>query len=128
MSDTGALWANVVGQDDAVARLEAATESLVHAYLFVGPPGNGKEAAARAFAAALLCANGRCGSCRDCRLALAGEHPDVREFEREGPAITSAQADEIVRTAALAPIEGDRKILILHEFHLLQPTVAPKLL
>jgi len=40
----------------------------------------GKEKAARAFAAALLCRNpgedGACGSCHDCRLLASGAHPN----------------------------------------------------
>ncbi len=87
-----ALFAGVVGQDQAVARLVEAAAAPVHAYLLAGPPGSGKSQAARAFAAALLCPYGGDGTCRDCRLALAGEHPDVREVERTGPAITIDQA------------------------------------
>ena len=122
------LWAGVVGQERAVALLDGAARQPVHAYLFVGPAGSGKRAAARAFAAALVCADGGDGTCRDCRLALAGEHPDVREVERVGAAITVEQAGEIVRLAALAPVEGARKVMILDEFHLLQPPAAAKLL
>jgi DNA polymerase-3 subunit delta' len=118
----------VVGQPDAVAQLAAASTAPVHAYLFVGPAGSGKRAAARAFAAALICGDGGCAHCRDCRLALAGQHPDIREVERAGSAISVEQADEIVRTAALAPIESARKILILDEFHLLRPEGAARLL
>ena len=76
-----------------MARLRAAADQPGHAYLFVGPAGAGKRAAARAFAAALLCPYGGCGECRDCRLALTGEHPDVREVERVGAAISKEQAD-----------------------------------
>jgi DNA polymerase III subunit delta' len=122
------LWARVVGQPAAVALLDGAARQPVHAYLFVGPAGSGKRAAARAFAAALVCPHGGDGTCRDCRLALAGEHPDVREVERVGAAITVEQAGEIVRLAALAPVEGARKVMILDEFHLLQPPAAAKLL
>jgi DNA polymerase-3 subunit delta' len=121
-------FAAVVGQERAVQQLRAAVRQPVHAYLFVGPPGTGKRAAARAFAAMLLCSDGGCGSCRDCRLAVTADHPDVREIEREGAAISADQADEIVRVASRTPIEGSRKVLILDEFHLLQPVVAPKLL
>lgn len=122
------LWAGVVGQERAVARLQAAASQPGHAYLFVGPAGTGKRAAARAFAAALLCPDGGCGHCRDCRLALSGEHPDVREVERVGAAISKDQAAEVVRLAALMPLEGARKVLILDEFHLIQPDVPPRLL
>lgn len=121
------LWDAVVGQRAAVASLQRAAANPVHAYLFVGPPGSTKDEASRAFAAALLTGNDDPTS-RDARLALAGEHPDVREVMRVGPAISAEQAAEIVRQAALAPVEGDRKVLILHEFHLLNATGAGKLL
>ena len=119
---------HVVGQPDAVVQLAAAASAPVHAYLFVGPAGSGKRAAARAFAAAVICTEGGCGRCRDCRLALDGQHPDIREVERAGPAISVDQADEIVRSAALAPIESARKVLILDEFHLLRAEGAARLL
>jgi DNA polymerase-3 subunit delta' len=120
------IWDGVVGQPSAVASLQRAAVAPVHAYLFVGPSGSTKHEAARAFAAALL--DGDDAHSRDARLALAGEHPDVREVERVGPAISADQAREIVRLAALAPVEGSRKILILHEFHLLTADAAARLL
>lgn len=50
-------WAEVPGQEEAIRQLEAAARSPVHAYLLLGPPGAGKRALARGFAARLL-ANG----------------------------------------------------------------------
>ena len=47
-------WADVVGQDFAVAQLQAASTRPIHAYLLVGPRGSGKRQLARAFAATLL--------------------------------------------------------------------------
>ena len=123
------IWAGVVGQPAAVAHLEAAAERPVHAYLFVGPPGSTKREAALAFAALLLCERGGgCGECRACRLALAGEHSDVRWFEREGASIAIGVAREIVRLAGLMPVEGTRQVLVLDEFHLLDPEAAATLL
>lgn len=121
------VWDAVVGQDAAIARLERAATNPVHAYLFVGPPGSTKREAARSFAA-LLIAGGHDPSDRDAELVLRGEHPDVREVVRVGAAISFDQAREIVRTAALAPIEGDRKVMVLDEFHLLRPEGAALLL
>ena len=121
------VWDDVVGQPHAVAQLRRAAADPVHAYLFVGPPGSTKHDAARAFAAALLSGADDPGG-RDARLALAGEHPDVREVERSGPYITKSQAEDIVHWAALAPVEGGRKVLVLHEFHLVQPEAAAVLL
>ncbi|MCU1394759.1 MAG: holB [Ilumatobacteraceae bacterium] len=121
------VWDGVVGQATAVRRLEASAPHPLHAYLFVGPAGSTKNEAARAFAALLL-AGVDDPYQRDARLALAGQHPDVREFARVGAAISKDQADEIIRLAALAPNESNRKVLILDEFHLLSPEAAAKLL
>jgi DNA polymerase-3 subunit delta' len=118
------LYGAVVGQERAVEQLRRAARAPVHAYLLVGPPGSTKDEAARAFAAELLGAHGA----RDDRLALAGEHPDIREVVRTGPAISADQAREVIRLAALAPVEGDRKVLVLHELHLLRPEGAAMLL
>ena len=123
----GSVWDGVVGQPEAVRRLVASAAAPLHAYLFVGPSGSTKTEAARGFAALLLSGVDDPQE-RNARLALAGQHPDVREFARVGPAISRDQADEIIRLAALAPNEGDRKILILEEFHLLTPEAAAKLL
>ena len=121
------VWEGVVGQDDAVATLRRTAERPVHAYLFVGPPGSTKERAARAFASVLLTGRDDADS-RDARLVLAGAHPDVHEVLRVGAAISKDQADEIVRQASLAPVEGARKVLVLHEFHLLNAAGAGRLL
>jgi len=124
----GAVWNDVVGQPGAVGRLRAAlARGPVHAYLFLGPPGSTKLQAARAFAAQLL-SGGEDAEARDARLALRGEHPDVHEIRRVGAAISKPQADEIIHTASLTPAEGDSKVMILEEFHLLTPEAAARLL
>ncbi len=41
-------------------------------------------------------------------------------FEREGPFITIDMAREIGRVAVRSPTEGDRKVLVLHDFHLVR--------
>lgn len=124
---TASVWNDVVGQDAAVERLRRAADAPVHAYLFIGPAGSTKNEAARAFAA-LLIAGVDDRTKRDVDLVLRGGHPDVKEVTRAGPAISFDQAREIVRTAALAPIEGARKVMILDEFHLLRPEGAALLL
>ena len=65
----------VPGQEHAIAFLRQAAARPHHAYVLAGPEGGGKQLAARAFAAALLCKEGGCGTCRDCRLALEDRHP-----------------------------------------------------
>ncbi len=116
------VWADVVGQPHAVAQLTAAAAHPVHAYLLVGPSGSGKRAAARAFAALLLSAGAEGDEAeRHQRLALAETHPDLRVVE-SGTAqgrMNVETAREIVRKAALSPAEGDRKVLVLEDFHLI---------
>ena len=128
MTQPGPIWDDVVGQTAAVDQLRAAIErGPVHAYLFNGPPGSTKLEAARAFAAATIAGTEETDD-RDVRLIMRGEHPDVREVRRTGAAISAEQAREIVRVASLAPSEGDRKVLVLDEFHLLRPEGAALML
>lgn len=124
---TRSVWDGVIGQPRAVAQLTRAAASPVHAYLFVGPPGSTKDEAARAFAALLLAGVDDADS-RDARLALTGEHPDVSEVRRAGATISKDQVSDVIRAASLAPVEGRRKVMVLHEFHLLDATGAARLL
>ena len=121
------VWDGVVGQARAVEQLSRAAAAPAHAYLFVGPPGSTKHEAARAFAALLLTGHDDPDT-RDSRLALAGEHPDVREVERTGARIVAEQISEIIRNASLSPIESNRKVMVLHDFHLLDAMGAARLL
>ncbi len=61
-------------------------------------------------------------------LALAEEHPDLLVVERVGASISVAQADQIIERASRSPVEGQRKVLVLDEFHLVTAVVGPKLL
>ena len=122
-----ALYSDVIGQDRAIAQLRGSARSPVHAYLFVGPPGTGKQAAARSFAAQLLCEGEGGDECEICRRVLDGVHPDVVVFERRGASLLIDDAREIARRAATSPVEGTRKVLVLTDFHLVEE-VAPALL
>jgi len=117
------LWHDVVGQGRAMAALQAAARRPVHAYLLVGPPGSGKRAAARAFAAAVLgldAADRGADVDRAVQLCLDEAHPDLQVFEPEGAAISAPDAREIVTAASRSPVEGGRKVLVLEEFHTVQ--------
>jgi DNA polymerase-3 subunit delta' len=108
----------VLGQPFAVNVLSATAKSgrLAPAYLFYGPPGCGKKAAARALAQALLCAEapGRgCGDCPACRRVAQGQHPDCREVAPSGASFKVEQARELVREAQLRPYEGQRRLFII---------------
>jgi DNA polymerase III subunit delta' len=78
------IWDSIRGQSRAIEylRQSAAAGRLAHALLFAGPPGVGKGLTARMLAMALFCERSSdahldaCGECRNCRLMLAGNHPD----------------------------------------------------
>jgi DNA polymerase-3 subunit delta' len=128
MAAGNSLYDNVVGQDRAIRVLEASARRPVHAYLFVGPPGTGKRDAARGFAAALLCPNDPPdGTCSSCRRVLADVHPDVVHVDREGAFINIDAARDVRRIAVTSPVEGDRKVVVLHDFHLVKES-GPALL
>lgn len=116
------VWRDVVGQELAVAQLSAAAVDPVHAYLLVGPSGSGKRAAARGFAALLLSAGSEPAAAeRHVRLALSETHADLLVIEpttAQGR-IDAAVARGIVQRAALSPVEGSRKVLVLEDFHLI---------
>ncbi len=116
------VWADVVGQDHAIAQLAAAAAHPVHSYLLVGPAGSGKRAAARSFAALLLSAGSQGDDAeRHVRLALAETHPDLRVVEATTAQgrIDAPTARQVVKQAALSPAEGSRKVLVLEDFHLI---------
>jgi hypothetical protein len=121
---TGDAFADVVGQEAAVAFLNAALDAPVHAYLFLGRSGSGTRRAARAFAGELLGRRADDGSGapleRSRRLAASEAHPSLFVYEREGPSISADQAREIVRRASLAPPEGDLQVFLLPDFHLVR--------
>ena len=122
------LWAEVVGQPDAVTALRAAAANPVHAYLLVGPEGSGKRAAARAFAGELLSGGAdAAGQARTAHLVADDNHPCVTIVERDGASITADQAREVVRRSAMAPPEGRLQVFVLDEFHLVRDA-APILL
>jgi len=113
-----ALFAEVVGQPRAVRALRAAARDPVHAYLFRGAEGSGTRAAARAFAAALLCPDGGCGQCSACHRALAGTHPDLVTVERTGASLGVDEARRLVGLAQRRPFEASRQVLAVADLHL----------
>lgn len=112
------LFAGVVGQERAVAALRVAARRPVHAYLLLGQAGAGARAAARAFAAALLCPRGGCGDCDVCQRTLAGTHPDLVEVERTGAALGVDDARRLGALALRRPLEASRQVLVVADAHL----------
>ncbi len=119
----------IPGQEEAVAFLTQAAARPHHAYVFAGPEGSGKQLAARAFAAALLCGRRGCGECRACRLALAERHPNVFVVEPEGRDIhVETVREEVWHPAYRTPPEPGRKVFVIREADRLNPAAADVLL
>lgn len=121
------VWDFVVGQDRAVDQLRRASANPVHAFLFVGPDGCGKDEAARAFAAVLLSQEDDTTH-RTNDMVWRGVHPDAHEVRREGASILREQTEEVIRIASITPTEGARKVIVMHEVHLMQPAAIVPLL
>lgn len=121
------MWDSIRGQERAIDQLTHSLAQPVHAYLFVGPEGCGKEEAARAFAGSLLSESSD-PSHRTNDMALRGVHPDIHEVRREGASILKEKAEEIIGIAGVTPTEGSRKVIIMHEVHLMAPIASAMLL
>ena len=125
------VWNDLVGQSQTVATLAAAvadSDRMTHAWLFTGPPGSGRSSAARAFAAALLCAEQGCGSCRECRTALDGSHADVEVVATQGLSIQVGPARELAMLSAHRPSVGRWRVIVIEDADRLTERAADALL
>src|SRR5690606_33715478 len=88
---------------------------MTHAWLFTGPPGAGREDAARAFAAALLCPDGGCGHCDQCHQVMIGSHPDLEQVRPAGLSYGVKQTRELILRAAGAPTQGRFRVILFED-------------
>jgi DNA polymerase III subunit delta' len=101
----------------AGATLAAALASPGHAYLFRGPRGSGKAAAARAFAAELL-AEGAPDPADVRRRALMdpSPHPDLVWLRPPGAQhLVEDVRESVIRASSLSPAEGRRRVFVIEE-------------
>ena len=113
------IWRELFGQADAIAQLEQAVKTrdqgVQHAWLMTGPPGSGRSNMAVAFAAALLCAEGGCGTCRSCTLAMSGNHPDIDVLTTEKVGISIEEVRNLVLSAQMGGSMGRFRIMIIED-------------
>lgn len=121
------VWDSVVGQVKAVEQLHQLAVNHVHAYLFIGPEGCGKDEAARAFASQLITGSDNAAS-READLIMRVSFSDVIEVLREGAAVDKDEAEAIIRLATTTPTESKVKVVIVHEVHLMRDSAAARLL
>jgi DNA polymerase III subunit delta' len=104
-------------QPRAAFALTAALGAPGHAYLFRGPRGSGKAAAARAFAAELL-AEGAADPDDARRRALLdpSPHPDLVWLRPPGAQhLVDDVREQVIRAASLSPAEGTRRVFVIEE-------------
>ncbi len=113
----GTVFDELVGQEPVVEQLRLAVGSpaMTHAWLFTGPPGSGRSVAARAFAAALLCADQGCGQCPSCRQVAAGGHADLLLIRPDGLSYGVRQTRDLVLRAAAAPVYGRWRVVLFED-------------
>jgi len=112
------VWDDVVGQEralDGLKRAVADPTAMTHAWLITGPPGSGRSHAARAFAAALQCADGGCGECQACRQVRGGSHPDVTRVATEKVTISIDEVRDLIGAAQQAPSQGRWRVIIIED-------------
>ncbi|NUV52793.1 DNA polymerase III subunit delta' [Streptomyces coelicolor] len=136
------VWDDLVGQERVSEQLAAAARDadafvtaaasdapppeasrMTHAWLFTGPPGAGRNQAARAFAAALQCVSPDralggapgCGFCDGCHTALVGTHADVSAVAAVGAEILVKDMRDTVRKSFTAPANGRWQVILVED-------------
>ncbi len=148
MNENETNW-GIAGHEWAVDYLRRSllNERGAHAYLFAGPAHIGKSLLALRLAQALVCELGGpdpCRTCRGCKRAAKGNHPDVRTMSLEhqaAAAATSTKADaarskelkigtirEWQRDIDLRPFEARRRVFILEDADALNESAANAML
>lgn len=134
------VFDSIIGQEQAVSALKRASQdarkvvlgergdAMSHAWLITGPPGSGRSVTAMSFAASLVCSQGGCGNCIDCRNVAQGVHPDVEHVIPEGVVYSVANADQLVERSALSPTRSQWHVIVVEDVDRFQLNAVPKLL
>jgi DNA polymerase III subunit delta' len=104
-------------QPRAQAALAAALTSPGHAYIFRGPRGAGKAAAARAFAAELLAEEAPDpDDARRRALLDPSPHPDLVWLRPPGAQhLVEDVRESVIRASSLSPAEGERRVFVIEQ-------------
>jgi DNA polymerase-3 subunit delta' len=100
-----------------LALASALAAGPAHAYLFRGPRGSGKRAAARAFAAEILAAgSGDPEGARRRALLDPSPHPDLVWLAPRGAQhLVEEVRDQVIRASAYRPFEGEERVFVIEQ-------------
>ena len=131
------VFDELVGQEHLISILQGAltasrngeeSQEMTHAWIFTGPPGSGRSSAAVAFAAALVCPSGGCGTCNQCCSVATGGHPDVEIIRTEGLSIKIDEVRELLTRVSWAPSMGGWRVVVMEDADRLTESAANALL
>lgn len=126
-------FSSVKGQDHIVKTLtnQIQSDRVGHAYLFCGTRGTGKTTVAKIFAKAVNCENpsekGPCGQCAMCKVIESQTSMNVIEID----AASNNGVDDvrqIIDQIQYSPAEGNKKVYIVDEVHMLSTSAFNALL
>ena len=111
------LAAATVDQPGARMALAAALGHPAHAYLFAGPAGSGKRAAARAFVAQLIAQGAPDpGSAERRVMAEPSPHPDLAWLRPAGSQhLVEDVRGRVIEAVPYRPFEGERRVFVIEE-------------
>ncbi|WP_291041902.1 DNA polymerase III subunit delta' [Herbiconiux sp.] len=138
------VWDDLTGQAAAIEVFRAAAESstrttgggvvhdtpdsMTHSWLVTGPPGSGRSNLAYAFASALLCRNGGCGVCSDCRQVAARSHPDLAVLATERVIISIEEVRRLVSASQFSPSVARYRVVVIEDADRMQERTSNVLL
>ena len=134
---TPSVFDELVGQSHITEILQGAvkaaqsgqeSQEMTHAWIFTGPPGSGRSSAAVAFAAALVCPTGGCGTCQACRSTQTSGHPDVEIIRTEGLSIKIDEVRELLTRTSWAPSMGGWRVVVMEDADRMTESAANALL
>ena len=120
------MWDELVGQQEAIDVFRAASQSelasatshdsaMTHSWLVTGPPGSGRSNLAYAFAASLLCRDGGCGTCGDCKQVAARTHPDLATLTTERVIISIDEVRALVQSSQYSPAVSRYRVIVIED-------------
>ena len=120
------VWDELVGQQEAIDVFRAASQSelasatshdsaMTHSWLVTGPPGSGRSNLAYAFAASLLCRDGGCGTCGDCKQVAARTHPDLATLTTERVIISIDEVRALVQSSQYSPAVSRYRVIVIED-------------